>query len=149
MPASSRFATAAHVLAYLAVRGQGGAIPSERIALSVNTNPAVVRRLLMQLSAAGLTTSQLGTGGGAMLAKPPESITLLEIHNAVEEMEVFALHRSPPNPKCLVGRNITGVLQDIADEAERAVRAVLSRQTVADVANAVLERESQRARRQA
>ena len=67
MPTSSRFATAAHVLAYLAVRGQDGAIPSERIALSVNTNAAVVRRLLMQLSAAGLTTSQLGTGGGAML----------------------------------------------------------------------------------
>ncbi len=149
MPTSSRFATAAHVLAYLAVRGQDGAIPSERIALSVNTNAAVVRRLLMQLSAAGLTTSQLGTGGGAMLAKPPESITLLDIHAAVEALEVFALHRAPPNPKCVVGRNITGVLSEIADDAQQAVREVLGRTTLADIAAAVLANQPRRKARRA
>ncbi len=112
--------------------------------MSVNTNPTVVRRLLMQLAAAGLTTSQLGTGGGAMLARPAETITLLEIHAAVEEMEVFALHRTPPNPKCLVGRNITSVLTRVAHDAEQAVREVLGSRTLADITDAVLANEAER-----
>ena len=144
MSTSSRFATAVHVLAYLALRGEGAALPSERIALSVNTNAAVVRRLLMQLSAAGLTTSQLGAGGGAMLARPPASITLLEVHTAVEALEAFGLHRATPNPKCLVGRHITDVLTHIANEAENALRDVLGKQTIADIAHAVLTHEAQR-----
>lgn len=142
MPASSRFATAVHVLAYLAIRGDGAALTSERIALSVNTNAAVVRRLLMQLSAAGLTSSQMGTGGGAMLARRAEDITLLDIYQAVDQLEVFPLHRSPPNVKCLVGRNITGVLQEIAGSVEMAVRKELADRRFADVVKAVVRYEA-------
>lgn len=117
---------------------------SERIALSVNTNPAVVRRLLMQLSAAGLTASQLGTGGGAILAKAPEDISLLDIYSAVDELELFPLHRSPPNVKCLVGRNITDVLRDVADSAESEVRKELAGRKLADVVKAVIRHEARR-----
>lgn len=117
---------------------------SERIALSVNTNAAVVRRLLMQLSAAGLTSSQLGTGGGAILAKRSEDITLLDIYLAVDELEVFPLHRSPPNVKCLVGRNITGVLRDVADSAEKAVRQELAGKRLSDIVKAVIRNEARR-----
>src|SRR5206468_11455139 len=99
--------------------------------------------------AAGLTTSQLGTGGGAMLAKAPGAITLLDIRAAVEDMEVFALHRAAPNPKCLVGPNITGVLEIVAERAERAVRDVLGDKTLADVASEVLKSEAQRGKRRA
>jgi Rrf2 family protein len=146
---SSRFATAVHLLAYLTIRGEGAAVASDRIALSLNTNPAVVRRLLMQLSAAGLTKSQLGTGGGAMLARPARSITMLDIRRAVEDLEVFALHRTPPNPKCLVGRNITAVLEEVAAQAEDAVRAVLAKRSLADIADAVLSRDNVRSKRSA
>jgi Rrf2 family protein len=141
---SSRFAIAVHVLAYLAIRGEGSALPSERIALSVNTNPTVVRRLLMQLAASGLTSSQLGTGGGAMLAREPESITLLEIYEAVDKLEVFPLHRSPPSPKCLVGRNITDVLREVSDSAEEAIRGELRGKRLSDIIKAVIRNEARR-----
>lgn len=141
----SRFATAVHVLAYLAIRGEGAALTSERIALSVNTNAAVVRRLLMQLSAAGLTGSQMGTGGGAILLKAPEDITLLDVYLAVDELEVFSLHRASRNVKCLVGRNITEVLREVATGAEDAVRRELAGRRLSDVVKTVVRNEARRA----
>lgn len=147
MATSSRFAIAVHMLAYISIRGEGLAVPSERIALSVNTNPAVVRKILTQLAAAGLTTSKLGTGGGALLARPAESITLLAIHDAVQQMEVFGTHRSQPNPKCLVGRNISAVIQDVSLEVEATVRAILQKKTLKEIADEVLAAEGKRQKR--
>ncbi|MBV8048774.1 MAG: Rrf2 family transcriptional regulator, partial [Paludibacterium sp.] len=105
MATSTRFAVAIHILTHISLR-HGQAVRSEDIAHSVNTNPAVVRRILGALAAAGLTQAQLGQGGGALLAKPVAQITLLDIYRAVEEPPTFALHRVPPNPDCYIGRNI-------------------------------------------
>lgn len=55
---------------------------SELIAASVNTNPSLIRRLLSQLAKAGLTTSQMGSGGGALRARPADKFTLLDVYKA-------------------------------------------------------------------
>src|ERR1700675_2707577 len=104
MPTSTRFAVAVHSLASMAICGDKP-IRSEDLASSANTNATVIRSLLSRLSDAGLTTSQMGTGGGALLAKPPAQIRLLDVYLAVEDSEIFAMHRCPPNQACPVGRN--------------------------------------------
>lgn len=147
LPASSRFATAVHLLAYLTINGEEGAIPSERLAASVNTAGSVIRRLLLQLTAAGLTKTQLGTGGGVRLARPAEAVTLLQVFDAVENVEAFALHRNPPNPACRVGRNISSVLESVAQKVETAMKAQLQNQTLADVACEVLQAEQSKRKR--
>src|ERR1051325_3100661 len=107
---NTRFAVAAHVLPFRQSQG-GEPAPSELIASSVNTNPSLIRRLLSQLAKAGLTTSQMGTGGGALLARPADRISLLDVYHAIDEdAEVFAVHPGP-NPNCLVGRNIQAALR--------------------------------------
>ncbi|MGF6665142.1 Rrf2 family protein [Paraburkholderia atlantica] len=131
MNTSSRFAFAVHVLALLSLQG-GVPLSSEMIAGSVNTNPVLIRRLLAMLSEAGLTTSQMGAGGGALLARRPEQITLLDVYRAVEDAKLFALHREEPNPACMVGRNIQSVLSGIVDEAQQAMEAALAARTLAD-----------------
>ena len=69
MSTSTRFAVAIHILTNITLcRGQ--TVRSEDIARSVNTNPTVVRRILGALAEAGLTYSQMGQGGGALLARP-------------------------------------------------------------------------------
>ena len=73
MPTSTRFVVAVHTLTGLAV-GDGRPMRSEDIAYSVNTNAVVIRGLLSRLSESGLTKSQLGTGGGTLLAKPAAEI---------------------------------------------------------------------------
>ncbi|WP_042299177.1 Rrf2 family transcriptional regulator [Paraburkholderia kururiensis] len=148
MNTSSRFAFAVHVLALLAQQ-EGVPLSSEIIAGSVNTNPALIRRLLTMLAQAGLTTSQLGAGGGALLARAPEDITLLEVYRAVEDSQLFGLHREEPNPACMVGRNIQQVLRGIMDDAQRAMEASLAARTVADTFSDVVRRERLRKRRAA
>ncbi|HEX6373140.1 MAG TPA: Rrf2 family transcriptional regulator [Longimicrobium sp.] len=145
---NSRFAVAVHILTLIA-RGQGQPVTSDYIAGSVNTNPSLVRRLLSQLTRAGLTTSQMGIGGGALLARPAGQITLCDVYRAVDEGEVFALHREQPNPACPVGRNIQRVLEARFDAATRALEQELDRTTIADAAGEIDERDDRAETRKA
>lgn len=136
MAASTRFAVAVHLLALMAA-DRRKPLTSETLAESVATNPAVVRRLLGMLSRAGLTSAQLGKGGGASLAKGPKKITLLEIYRAVEEPGLIPLHRTAPNPACPVGGHIKPALQQIADQAEIAFEAALEKTTLKQIAKEI------------
>jgi Rrf2 family protein len=136
MPTSTRFAVAVHALTAIATQ-EGNPVTSEELAHSINTSAAVVRSLLSRLSEAGLTTSQLGAGGGALLARPAKQIRLLDVYLAVEEREVFATHRSPPCTTCPVGANVLDVLAPTLARATDALERELGRVTIADVANGV------------
>jgi len=133
MPTSTRFAVAAHVLTALAV-SDGKPMRSEDLAYSVNTGAVVIRGLLSRLSEAGLTRSQLGAGGGALLAKPAKDIRLLDVYQAVEDTELFSLHRTPPCENCAVGGNIVAALQPTLARARNAMEEELAKTTVADIA---------------
>lgn len=133
MAGSTRFAVAVHILTLMA-HDRRNPLTSDVLAKSANTNPAVVRRLLGALAKAGLTASQLGKGGGAMLAKGPKKITLLEVYRAVEEPGLIPLHRAAPDADCPVGGHIQPALMKVADEAEAAFQAVLEKVTLKQIA---------------
>ncbi len=129
---NTRFAVATHILTLLQLQN-GTPATSEFIASSVNTNPSLVRRVLQQLGKAGLTTSQMGTGGGALLARAAETISLLDIYLAVdEEGAIFAIHQNP-NPMCPVGRNIQAALKAQIEAAEQAMQRQLTKTTIAEM----------------
>jgi Rrf2 family protein len=136
MPTSTRFAVATHILTALAVT-DGKPIRSEDLANSVNTGAVVIRGLLSRLADAGLTRSQLGSGGGALLAKAPEEIRLLDVYRAVEDTELFSLHRQPPCAECPVGANILGALNPALSRAQAAMEAELGRTTIAEIVGRV------------
>jgi Rrf2 family protein len=139
VPTSTRLAVATHVLATLAL-ARGAVVRSEALARSANTNATFVRRLLGSLADAGLTTSQMGQGGGALLARPPEKITLLDVYRAVEEPTFFALHHDGPNKACPIGQNITPVLEEAFSRASDALESALAKTTIAAVAKKVAAR---------
>jgi DNA-binding IscR family transcriptional regulator len=85
-----------------------------------------IRRILSMLADAGLTTSQLGYGGGAMLAKTADKITLLDVFVAVEESDIFVMHRVLPDQGCFVGRNIQTVLAKTTVRAQHALESELA-----------------------
>ena len=136
MSTSSRFAVAVHILTFLAT-DRKRAHRSEEIAASICTNPSVVRRILGDLARAGLTSSQLGKGGGALLARGPKKITLLEIFSAVEDRNLVAMHRTPPSQTCEIGRTIQPVLQSMTAIAENAFFDALAAQSLKDVVRSV------------
>jgi Rrf2 family protein len=140
---NTRFAVAVHVLTLLE-QSRGEPVTSEYLAGSVNTNASLIRRLLSQLARAGLTTSQMGNGGGALLAKPADTITLLDVYRAVDEdADVLPMHPAP-NVQCLVGRNIQAVLETRFDAAERALEQELARTSIAELAGDVSRRDRRR-----
>jgi Rrf2 family protein len=132
MSTNSRFAVAVHVLSLMAWSGEEP-LKSEQVAESVNTNPVVIRRMLLELAEAGLVVSQTGSLGGSRLANDPAKTTLLDIYRALEYGSVFSLHRQPPNRDCPVGVNIETVLGDVLAEVDSAVEQVLEKITINDV----------------
>jgi len=107
--------------------------PSSRLAQTVNTNPVVIRRLLIELQEAGLISTLRGPHGGALLKRQPEKVTLREIHRAVDQGNTFATHPNEPSAECPVGRKIGKVMERIQDRANRAMARELEKITLADV----------------
>ncbi len=133
MPTSTRFVVSVHTLVNLAV-GDGTPMRSEDLAYSANTSSTVIRGLLVRLNDAGLTRSQLGNGGGAMLARPADSITLFQVYEAVEDTELFSLHREEPCKTCPVGGNLIEAIQPVLEKARRAMEDTLGQATIARLA---------------
>lgn len=139
MTTSTRFAVAIHILSGIALH-DGEAVRSEDLAASVNTNSTVVRRILGLLTDAGIARSQLGQGGGALLARPADEITLLDIFLAVEDQGFFALHRSEPNQHCSLGSQMVPVLDSEFGRLSRSLETELAKTTLTDVIRKVEER---------
>lgn len=133
MTHNSRFAVSVHILAYLAFRGSGVAVPSAEIAASVDTNPVVIRRLLSALVKVGLVQAQKGAAGGFSLATGPRAISLLDIYRAVEPTPNHGLNHFTPNHRCPVGAKIEQVLLGVFAKAQTGMEAELARVSLADV----------------
>jgi len=136
MRTSCRFAVAVHVLAVLAYK-QGEAVTSALLATSVNTNPVVIRRLLLMLQAAGFIETRQGAGAGSRLCRAPGRITLAEVYQAVETEEPFTSHSKRPNQACPVGNCIQAALEKIFVAAEAALQQELAKTTLADILESV------------
>ena len=140
MSANSRLTTAIHALCWLELAARRGypSLTSERVAASLASNPALVRKALGPLREAGLVASGRGPGAGWSLARPAAQIRLDEVYDALGDDTAFALHPHEPNQECPVGFGIRPVLGEVYADADAAVRRSLARRTVADVLDDLL-----------
>ncbi len=140
MKANTRFPVAIHILAFVAMKGNG--VTSELIADSVNTNPVVVRKLNARLKKAGLLTIRNGPMGGTELGRPADQITLLDVFQAVRSEEDVLIFDTPqhPNPECPIGGHILEALDGPFREAQQAMKDVLAQYSIADVVEFILEK---------
>lgn len=106
---------------------------SEEIASWLHTNPVVVRRMVAGLRDAGILSSTRGHGGGWMLARPAEQITLAEVTAALDE-RLIPFSTEPENPRCLVERAVNEALDGVRDELENLLSQRLAKVTLADLA---------------
>src|ERR1019366_4739993 len=136
MRTSCRFAMAVHVLAVLAYK-EGDRVTSALLAGSVNTNPVIVRRLLLALQRAKLVETRKGAGSGSRLSRSPRRIDLAEVYRAVENAEPFASPSRKPNAACPVGKCIRKTLDRVFASAQSALERDLEKTTLADVMGAV------------
>ena len=136
MRTSCRFAMAVHVLALLAYK-EGDRVTSAFLAGSINTNPVIVRRLLLALQRAKLVDTCKGAGAGSRLNCAPRRINMAQIYRAVEAIEAFRTPSRNPNPDCPVGHCMREMLEEIFTSAQRAMERDLEKTTLADVIESV------------
>lgn len=142
MSISSRFAVGIHILALIQIN-KDGVSSSEFLAGSVNTNPAVIRKIMGMLKKAELIEVHPGIAG-AKLAKELSDITLFDVYkavNVVPEKELFNIHENP-NPECPVGRNIQNTIGPLFSTAQLAMENVLGNVTLEDVVKDIVGKEN-------
>jgi Rrf2 family protein len=121
---TTKSANAVRALAELARRGSAP-VPIGDIAGSRGISPQFLESLFVTLRRGGVLQSQRGVKGGYSLARPPETVTVLEVVELLEgELGAGAGSMGPP-------------WSDIAE----SVRATLAATTIADVA----QREAEQA----
>jgi DNA-binding IscR family transcriptional regulator len=136
---SSRFSVAIHILALVHINE--GKVTSEYIASSVNTNPAVIRKIMSMLSKAHLIESRPGITGIKLLRSISE-ITFLDVYYAVELPEskkLFMIHQNT-NLKCSVGQNIQSALSDPLTAAQLQMEQRLAETTVESVVEDIIQK---------
>src|SRR5882762_3863208 len=136
MRTSCRFAMAVHVLAVLAYK-EGDRVTSALLAGSINTNPVIVRRLMLALQRAKLMETRKGAGSGSRLSRSPGRINMAEVYRAVEAVEPFATPSRKPNAACPVGHCIRETLDKVFASAQAALERDLEKTTLASVICAV------------
>jgi Rrf2 family protein len=142
MSISSRFSVGIHIITLIEIN-KDGVSSSEYLARSVNTNPALIRKIMGMLKKAGLIKVQPGIAG-AELAKDLSDITLLDVYkavNVVKDNELFSIHENP-NPNCTVGRNIQNTIEPLFLSAQNAMEKVLENVTIEDVVKGVIENKN-------
>lgn len=127
----TKLSDAVHILAFLALH-PGANLTSERIAESVQTNPAYVRQLMSALRKGGLLTSVKGHPRPA-LAREPAQITLLDAYRAVEGNKPILHQDTHTNPACGVGVNIQLALADCYQEVQKSAEEKMQSITLAEI----------------
>jgi len=122
---SIKFVTACYIMSFV-----GSHTPrmmaTTTIAKWVKTNPSRVRQIVAELVKAGLLESTRGGGGGVMLARSAENISLLDIYQAVgdEELPLFAIE--DPFSEWADHCQVHDVLTDLRSRIDHNARASLA-----------------------
>lgn len=139
---SYKLSDAVHLLSYLYIYHDGD-LSSRAIAASIESNPSVVRQLMSDLRNAGLIETHKGAAA-PQLSKQPDEITLRDIYFAIN-MDHDLLHIDPKtNPRCVVGGNIQGVLDDVYANVQNSAFQTMENITLAEIIDQILAKQKEK-----
>jgi Rrf2 family transcriptional repressor of oqxAB len=107
-------------------------LSSTQVARSLDTNPSLVRKLMVPLVQDGLVASIKGRSGGVRLGRPADQIALRDIYrSALGDKPLWAPRPEGPR-ECLVTNHSSQYFADLTTETEAAVLGALAGRTLAD-----------------
>jgi Rrf2 family protein len=116
---STKLVSAAYIMSYVAAK-QPQQLTTDAIAEAVRDHPARVRQLVAALVRADLLRSLRGAGGGVVLARAPDTITLRDLYAAVDDQPLLSLGLRPEfdgwDNVCSVRRVLSGLYHDMEHE---------------------------------
>ncbi|WP_417464809.1 Rrf2 family transcriptional regulator [Kordiimonas sp.] len=131
MKRDSKLSGILHVLLHMAEHD--GPTTSEALAKAMCTNPVVIRRIMAGLRRAGYVASEKGRGGGWVICRPLEDITLRDIYAALGSPALLAMGNRSENPNCLVEQAVNAALGDTFEEAETLILGRFGEVTLASL----------------
>ncbi|MBE3639247.1 Rrf2 family transcriptional regulator [Mangrovicoccus algicola] len=142
MKRDSRLSSVLHALLHMAQ--SDAPMTSGALARCLATNPVVVRRTMGFLRRAGLVASDRGQAGGWRIARDLSTITLRDLHLALEEPGIFAIGHRNAAPDCLVEQAVNAALDATLAEAEALLLRRMGEVTLADLAEDFARRHASR-----
>lgn len=119
---------ALRAMVYLASEPDG-LVTSEQLSRATVVPQAYLSKVMKQLVAAGLVTSQRGVGGGFLLARAAHEVTILEVVNAVDPLQRI---RTCPLGLVAHGKHLCPLHRRM-DDALDAMERAFARSTLAEV----------------
>ena len=130
MKVSTRGDYAARALLSLALHGSDEPTSVKEIAERTNLPQPYLEQILLAAKGAGLVRSKRGVGGGYVLARPPEEITLAEILAAVDgPLTTFVTEHDHCEGHCVLQEVWVGVSEEMRQVLERVTLAELVERT--------------------
>ncbi|MFO7765138.1 MAG: Rrf2 family transcriptional regulator [Pelovirga sp.] len=121
---------AIRTIIYLAQQPRDKVVLKKDICRTQEVTPAFLTKILQPLIKSGIVSSQRGVGGGFMLARDPEQITLLDVFKA-QEGELKLNHCLIDSEFC--ARDAFCAAHEIWEEAQQALSSVLLRYSIGDI----------------
>lgn len=143
MSRDARLGRMTHVIVHMALLG--GRETSERIAQMLGTNPVVVRRTMAGLKRCGIVSSEGGRGGGWVLLRQLDDLTLLDIHSALGKGRTFEGDVVADHPTCPVERATNEALTQAFERAERRLLDEFGMVKLSEIAKQALAAASKQA----
>jgi Rrf2 family transcriptional regulator, cysteine metabolism repressor len=130
MKLSTRSRYGLRAIVELASRHGEGTTSMQQIASAQQVSRKYLDTLFYSMKMAGLVVSRRGLGGGWELTRPPKAITAVEVLEALEGS--LALVQCVEFPDTCI-KTESCVTRELYVELDEAIRAVLSRRTLADL----------------
>ncbi|AVI93881.1 Rrf2 family transcriptional regulator [Oenococcus oeni] len=140
--ANTQLSDATHVLVYIALHKNKQSVKSSEIAVSLQTAPSLVRRIMSKLKKAHLLNAVQGSPQ-PVLAKAAEQITLQEIYLAVSQKRNLLNVDQNTDMLCPIGTAIPKVLDHYYREIQTAAEMKMAEITLQDIINDTKAREKQ------
>lgn len=139
MKYSHKLSDAVHIMAYIEIC-KGQILSSSEIAKSINSNPSLVRRLMMYLTRDGLLITQKGIAQ-PILARDSDEISLFDIYSAITDEHNLLHVDDKTNPDCLVGGNIQSVLESEYSKVQNAAESEMKKISLKGIIDGILVRQ--------
>ncbi|MEW6750366.1 MAG: Rrf2 family transcriptional regulator [Candidatus Latescibacterota bacterium] len=135
MRLSKKAEYALRALAELAMADQeDGNLHAQELSRRVQIPVKFLEQILLILKRAGILQSRRGAGGGYVLSRPPDRISVGEIVRLIDG-PVLLLDCAVPvlQPACPCGQEDTCGLRDVMGEVRQSLSELLDRLTLADI----------------
>lgn len=135
MAYSSAFCQSISVAAFIAIKMESNKcnyLTTKHISEVLDIPHSTVRKILKQLTLAGLVKAREGAKGGVLLTSPPEDISLLDIFIAIEQKRpLFKTYNVPlDNEKA---KRIEIKVLNVLSDSEKQLKSQLEKVTLADL----------------